>query len=79
MGEFGQVASGGNWATLAHREPLCELGKGAPSSPRKPTGPALISDTQPTHPNAVTRPPERGSAQGNVCHARVWTQFANTF
>lgn len=43
MSEVGLVVSGGNRAPWPHREPLCELGIGAPSSPWKPTGPALIS------------------------------------
>lgn len=43
MGEVGQMASGRNCTPLAHSETLCELGKGAPSSPWKPARPALIS------------------------------------
>lgn len=51
MSEVGLVVSGGNRAPLPHRKPLCELGIGAPSSPWKPIGPALIS--------AILGPPQQ--------------------
>lgn len=62
VGEVGQVASGGNWAHLAHRKPLSKSGKGAPSSPWKPSGPTLIQRHNPRPPTKCRGPPaERDS------------------